>query len=275
MQQRVLIVILNYLTYEMTLTLIDELQKLEYPCFDIMVVDNCSPNESAHVLEIASESKGYIFYKNENNSGYAAGNNIGIRYGIENGYAYTWILNNDVHLKDQDILMSMVSIAQEDEHIACIGPKIYDIDENICAPYCKRPNLWTMTLGIINDRKECRRQSDMSQKVYRVHGCCMLLKNSVMNEVDGLDERTFLYCEEEILAERMRKVGACSYYLADKSIIHMESSTVKQADKTKVDHRIKIVMQSMELYLKEYRGYNLFARMLCKNMRKLIMKLRG
>lgn len=60
----------------------------------------------------------------------------------------------------------------------------------------------------------------------RVYGCCMLLRNSKMQEIDCLDERTFLYGEEEILAERMLKAGSYSYYDADVSVIHNESSSV-------------------------------------------------
>ena len=48
----VLIVILNYGTFERTLKLIRELQvELEYNNYEVMVVDNCSPNESAEVLK--------------------------------------------------------------------------------------------------------------------------------------------------------------------------------------------------------------------------------
>ena len=48
----VLIVILNYGTYDLTIKMIEEIQsKLEYDNYSIMVVDNCSPNESADVLE--------------------------------------------------------------------------------------------------------------------------------------------------------------------------------------------------------------------------------
>ena len=52
----VLIVILNYGTYENTLDMIGEIrEKLDYDNYSIMVVDNCSPNESAQVLEKKSK----------------------------------------------------------------------------------------------------------------------------------------------------------------------------------------------------------------------------
>ena len=40
---KVLIVILNYKTYELTINLAEQLKELNYNNYDILVVDNCSP----------------------------------------------------------------------------------------------------------------------------------------------------------------------------------------------------------------------------------------
>lgn len=51
-QEKVLIVILNYKTYNLTLELIKDLRtKIDYKNYSIFVIDNCSPNESASVLK--------------------------------------------------------------------------------------------------------------------------------------------------------------------------------------------------------------------------------
>lgn len=48
MKPAVLVIILNYGTYNFTLKMINEIHaNLEYDNYTIMVVDNCSPNESA------------------------------------------------------------------------------------------------------------------------------------------------------------------------------------------------------------------------------------
>ena len=49
----------------MTIKLIKKLKKLDDALFDIYVVDNCSPNESADVLKKESVNLEYHFYKNE------------------------------------------------------------------------------------------------------------------------------------------------------------------------------------------------------------------
>lgn len=270
-QPKVLIVILNYGTYEMTINLVKELQAdLEYENYSIMVVDNYSPNESAEMLAARSQGMNFIFYANMTNVGYAAGNNIGIRYGIKNGYDYSWILNNDVELREKNVLRHMVELAENDERIGCIGPMIYTLDGSICAPYCRRPSFWSMTGGIGVEKKYRHQFIDQSGEVYRVYGCCMLLKNKVMATVDCMDERTFLYGEEDILAERMLAKGYISYYDADVSVTHKESTSMKQMSKNRKKLQIRETGKSMELYLKEYRRFPVVARWACIMTRSII-----
>ncbi|MDO4286705.1 MAG: glycosyltransferase family 2 protein [Eubacteriales bacterium] len=271
---KVLIVILNYGTYDLTIHLVKHLKKLKYSNYAIMVIDNCSPNESEQVLRENAEKLDYIFYANAKNAGYAAGNNIGIRYGIEHEYNYTWILNNDVELRTDDILDHMVQIAEQNTDIACVGPKIYSLNGSVVAPYCRRPSLWSYTLGIGLEKKFRTSQKDISQRVYRVYGCCMLLKNSVMHTIDCMDERTFLYGEEDILAERMRNAGYMSFYDADVAVTHKESASMKQMSTNRKKLQIGESRKSRELYLKEYRQYNIVSRELCHIVAALIAYLR-
>ena len=274
-QPKVLIVILNYGTYEMTINLIRELQAdLEYDNYSIMVVDNCSPNESAQVLEEKSSEMNFLFYANETNAGYAAGNNIGILYGIKHGYDYSWILNNDVELREKNVLAHMVEIAEKDERIGCIGPMIYTLDGTICAPYCRRPTFWRMTGGIGAEKRYRQKYINKSRVVYRVYGCCMLLKNKAMAAVDCMDERTFLYGEEQILAERLTGKSYISFYDAGVSITHKESSTMKIVSKKSKALRIRESEKSREIYLKEYRGFSAPARFICHVFWRLVYGLR-
>ncbi len=274
-QPRVLIVILNYGTYDLTINLISEIRnKIDYCNYSIMVVDNCSPNESEAILSGKSHELNYIFYANKTNAGYAAGNNIGVRYGIENGYDYSWVLNNDVELQEKNVLGHMIEIAEKDKHIGCIGPRIVSNEGVACAPYCRRPSFWSMTGGIGIEKRYRQNFINKSREVYRVYGCCMLLRNSAMAEVDCMDERTFLYGEEDILAERLLAKGYISYYDADVSVIHKGSSSVKKMSKNSKQLQIRETEKSLDIYLKEYRHFPWIARWGCKSVRRFIIKIR-
>lgn len=267
----VLIVILNYGTYDLTLKMVKELhEKLEYDNYTIMVIDNCSPNDSSKILASQSANLDYIFVANNNNSGYAAGNNIGIRYAINNNFKYTWILNNDVELRDADVLKKLVCILQEHDNIGCIGPKIYNADGTICAPYCRRPSVWNMTLGMFEDKRYRINRQDIEGKVYRVHGCCMLLRNKAMREVDCMDERTFLYGEEPILSERLLNRKYITYYTPAVGVTHLGSMSMKRASGDSRKRQIQEQEKSRKLYLKEYRHFSEISIYFCNLTRRVI-----
>lgn len=275
MRPAVLIIILNYGMYDLTLKMINELHsKLEYDNYSIMVVDNCSPNESVEVLENQSKDLNYIFIANKKNTGYAAGNNIGIRYAIDNGYKYSWILNNDVELREKSILRELVGILEQCDDIACIGPKIYNADDSICAPYCRRPSVWNMTLGAFEDKKYRISKQDVADEVYRIYGCCMLLKNKAMAEIDCMDERTFLYGEEAILSERLIQKGYRTYYDPAVSVTHLGSVSMKKASPDSKKRQILEQEKSRELYLKEYRHFSWIDRRICHMARRIRIYLK-
>ena len=273
-QPNVLIVILNYKTYNLTIELVKEIRsRLEYSNYEIMVIDNCSPNESADVLSSLSRDMNFLFIANKVNSGYAAGNNIGIRYAINHGFDYSWIVNNDIILREENILAHMVEIGQSNKKIGCIGPKIYSLNNTICAPYVNRPSFLGLTFCIRSERKKRNRFRNTSMPVYRTHGCCMLLKNECMKEIDCLDEKTFLYGEEDILAERMLQKSYTSYYDSEVSVVHKECSSIKATKKAK---RIKIreTLKSGTIYLRDYRKFNKLQIFLCNFVRLVIIYLR-
>lgn len=275
MKPAVLIIVLNYGMYNLTLKMINELHtELVYDNYSIMVVDNCSPNESAKVLANRSKDLNYIFIANGKNTGYAAGNNIGIRYAINNGYKYSWILNNDVELREKSVLKELVGILEENDDIACVGPKIYNADGSICAPYCRRPSVWNMTLGAFEDKKYRISKQDVAGEVYRIYGCCMLLKNRAMAEIDCMDERTFLYGEEAILSERLIKKSYRTYYDPAVSVTHLGSVSMKKASPDSKKRQILEQEKSRELYLKEYRKFSPFEIWFCNMMRRLISLVR-
>ena len=82
MEKSVHIVVLNYNGYEDTISCVDSLLKIQYENYKIIVVDNASTNDhSALQQNLPSE---IILLQSGKNLGYAGGNNVGIRWALEN-----------------------------------------------------------------------------------------------------------------------------------------------------------------------------------------------
>src|SRR4030042_6977819 len=90
---KVFIIVLNYDGKDTIKACLDSVYKSDYPDFEIVVVDNASGDGS---FEFAKNYfSGAHFIKNEKNIGFAAGNNIAIRFALEKFADYVFLLNND------------------------------------------------------------------------------------------------------------------------------------------------------------------------------------
>ncbi|MGM9951992.1 MAG: glycosyltransferase [Intestinibaculum porci] len=264
MEPSVLVIILNYKTYKMTIDVIKQLKRISYRNFDILVVDNYSPNESGKVLDEMSTQLGYKFIQSGSNKGYAAGNNIGLKYSVKHNYDYSLILNNDIVLEDLNILKKLVDAAEGDKMIGCVGPRIFSPDQTEIAPYINRPSFNSLTFGYIKDYKERQKYKGKTCDVYRVYGCCMLLKNIWIKEVNYLDESTFLYYEELILGEKFHCIHVKTRYISNASVIHLGGASTSKASLMDKMKNIGILNKSLMIYLKKYRGFNYLKISICK-----------
>lgn len=250
---KVSIVILNYNSYEDTIKVIENIRNVvEYKNYNIIVVDNASKNDSIEKLKQKKNELNFILIENSINGGYAAGNNVGIRHACELGARYTWIINNDIIINDSKIVTKLVCLMEKKNNIGVISPVVYNTDNSEDCQYLFRPTIWDMTLGCFRYRKVRRNfKFEKSMKVYRPHGCCMLLNNNAMKDINFMDERTFLYCEEEILAERLTNLGYECWGCKDTSIVHNHSKTVYTVLRKK--QIVQNTLDSYDIYLKEYR----------------------
>ena len=94
-QPKVSIIILNWNGLKNTICCLQSLKKITYQNYEVVVVDNGSKNKQADVLE--ERFKNYIhLIRNEENLGFAGGNNIAIKKVIaERKSEYVLLLNNE------------------------------------------------------------------------------------------------------------------------------------------------------------------------------------
>ena len=253
--ERVAVVILNYNTWQNTISEIDMISSMFGLRHDqFIVVDNASGNDSYEQLKKRKTDR-YRLLSAKRNNGYAAGNNIGLRYAYRLGYQYAWIINNDILIKDKMLLHKMLDVFYKDQKLAVINPDIYAPDGYLYNRESKRPSFYDYTLGLLAYRKTGRRLKDLGGYgyVYRPQGCCMLVDLKKVKEVGYMDNRTFLYGEEVILAERLRSKGYLCGCCTSAGVVHDHSFTVKKYYTKKKLNRMKL--DSFRYYLRKYRKY--------------------
>lgn len=249
------VVILNYNAWRESIQEAEQIHKVcDVAWEDMIMIDNASTDDSWERLS-ESQHQGYQLLRSEKNGGYASGNNIALKYAAVHGYDYAWILNNDILVEDKEILEKMTVVLEKDKFVAVVNPDIYAPDGHLFNRDAIRPTFFDLTLGMLQYRRKGRLLTDRGGYgyVYRPQGCCMLCNLEKLQQVDYLDEHTFLYCEEIILAERLLKYGYRCACCTDTKVIHNHSNTVKNNIQQKKILEIK--RESFQYYLTQYRNY--------------------
>ena len=104
---KVAAVVVTYNRIELLKECLGALEKQNYPC-DILVVDNASTDETEKYISLIKSKYDNLYYKNTGaNIGGAGGFNFGMRWSVEAGYEYVWVMDDDC-LAYSDALQKLI-----------------------------------------------------------------------------------------------------------------------------------------------------------------------
>lgn len=226
MPSKVQVVILQYNSSDLTTRCLDSVSKLDYDNFQVMVVDNKSEPEHLEKIKnkVLNLGAKYFLIEAPENKGYAAGNNLGIKYGLEKGAEYIFILNNDT-IAPPDALARLVKRAGEDDFIGIVAPAL---DESEKMAYGGKIKWLKPELGhnYQFDKPEIG-ENVWDNKIF-ISGAAMLVKKKVFDKIGLLDERYFLYFEDADFSMRAANAGFKLIVYPEISVAHETSGTTKK-----------------------------------------------
>lgn len=262
------VVIVSYKNLEGTIAFINEqLPKLSVP-WRAIVVDN-SPDESvgrtiaercSGVLlqcpdEMINEQSQVYVVSTRKNLGFACGNNLGADI-LTRNFAVDYLLfsNDDIIINDTRVVEKMLLQFGQRHDVAIVGPRIVGRDNRDQSPHYRiitplRQIGWKLFRHFRRLASSPAIEQTQSGYCYWVSGCFFLVKQSDFSAVDGFDSRTFLYSEEVILSERMKRIGKRSYFTADTSVIHLGGCSTKNLKNKELRNYLK---QSNSIYYRDY-----------------------
>lgn len=162
-----------------------------------------------------------ILVKSPHNGGFAKGNNLGAKVAqIVFKPEYLLFTNNDILFPEQIDINQLVRHLYESSNIAIVGPKILGLNGKPQSP-ARQVDIWhrwiypmlfwpfgyyLKSIGKITQKSGDTIPNAVSGTVYRVMGSFMLCHSQRFFECGMFDENTFLYGEEMILSERLKKM---------------------------------------------------------------------
>ena len=213
----VVVVILNWNGRDDTLSCIASAKLLDFPCCEILVVDNGSADGSAEAVRTRFTDIPVI--ETGHNLGYAGGNNVGINWALERGAEYVLLLNNDT-VVSQSLLTEFVGAARTHQDGGMFSARI---------DYFTEPGrIWNS--GVVWNRRLGRFDSlDIKSGVREtaaINGCALFVPSHVIRRIGLMDEQYFLTYEETDWSYRARAAGYRCYVVADALVRHKVSASI-------------------------------------------------
>lgn len=222
----VYIIILNYNGYTDTINCVENIKNINYKNYKIVIIDNASTDESITILK--NKFRDCYIIQSDINNGYAGGNNLGIKFAINNNSDYICILNNDV-LVDKNFLRILIEYYLNNTNIGMIGPMILDYyDQKVVQSTGAMVNLYKGNINIINKNEKL---NNIEKKIINcdyVGGACILIKTKVISEIGLIPEEYFLFFEETEWCIKAKKLGYKIICNCNSKVMHKGSSSINK-----------------------------------------------
>lgn len=268
------IVIVNYKTAELTVDFVGrELSKLPSP-WRLVIVDAAGDEESARRIQEGTgairitdpaspperDAAVYLISSAEN-LGYARGNNLGAKFLADHFPEIDCFLfsNNDIEIIDADVVDRLRTVFARPD-VGAAGPHV-DGPFGRQGPGWKRKSIreetllrlfYPLTWPLLRRIQNERNRPAPSGFCYSAVGCFFMASRKAFEACGGFDPATFLYGEEDILAERLLKCGYRYYYLGDRRVVHLVGGVTRHFLAPSKSDRFRL--ESQLYYYRTYRN---------------------
>ncbi|MFC5413011.1 glycosyltransferase family 2 protein [Larkinella bovis] len=283
------VIILNYKGWPDTIECLESVLALDYPNRRMIVVDNCSGDDSVpkirdwalqkavpHAVldekEIGAQvhpSEPLVLIRAERNEGYSAGNNLGIRFSLVQAKAdFVWLLNNDTTVR-ADSLRWLVERAGQPgaEKIGMLGSKILFYHQPGIVQYLGgstyRPftgKAYPIGRGLAA-ADPATQQLPADRPLDFVAGAALFASTRFIRDVGELNEAYFLYFEEIDWSTRGRRQGWSVSYEPRSIVYHKEGATIGASPESR-SYRAKFAdyyyHRNKFLFTRHYLGWPAF-----------------
>ena len=284
-------VILHYRAIDTTRKCVESIKALA-GAKHIVIVDNASPNDTGAELAQEFASDSYVdVILNPDNSGFARGNNLGVRYVADELDAdFVCVLNNDVEIQQHGFIEGIERIYEE-HPFDLLGPDILSVFSGIhqspkslhavnlegvrkkraFVRRSQNPVLLLLSSGeknspaiwrIAQRRNRAKQNIDSAKAMESVvlHGSCVIFSRRYIDRhPEPFYPKTFMYYEMEILDWLCRLENCVVRYDPSISVLHYQYVASKMEYRSIIKRSkfvIRCLLESLdaaeELMLSEY-----------------------
>ncbi|MBU0494338.1 MAG: glycosyltransferase family 2 protein [Chloroflexi bacterium] len=253
------IIVVSYNTRDLTLAALASATRSMADsglAYEVMVVDNASPDGSAEAVRRAFPDVALI--ANAENRGFAAANNQGL---AASSGRHVVLLNPDTEVLD-DALAQLVRFLDEHSDAGACGPSLVYADGSFQHNAFRFPGLAQTFLDLVPLHwrvMESRFNGRYPRSAYERGrpfpidhplGACLMVRRQVMDQVGRLDEGYFMYVEEIDWCRRIKDAGWSIYCVPQARVVHHAGQSTGQFR----DAMFVALWQSRLRYFDKYHG---------------------
>lgn len=229
MSVKVSVIIVNFNKYEDTIACVESIKNSDtIVSYNIILVDNCSSNNSFEQLQKITDNKIIYLLKSAKNNGYCAGNNIGIKFALENfNSEYIWILNPDT-LVDKDAMQNLYNFAQTKNDLGILGCRLVYYPDTQFLQGLGGGNFKIQKSGLLAPGIHLYHLYPSDTELPAVVnpdlviGASMFVPKKVFETCGLMNERFYLYSDENEFCLRVAKFGFKHYAISNATVYHKE-----------------------------------------------------
>ena len=240
------IIIVNWNRLKDTLECLKSLENIKTGFnIELVIIDNASTDGSPKKIReyfnnhlLGKKDFSFNLIENRINLGFCGGNNIGIGYALKNNADFILLLNNDT-LVDGNFLLNLTGVFGKYPDAGIVSPKIYfrggyefhksrykktDLGKVIW--YAGGDIDWKNVYGSNHGVDQVDHgQFDKITETDFATGACMIIRRQVIEDIGMLDEKYFMYFEDDDLSVRAKKAGWKVLYAPKAHIWHKVSQS--------------------------------------------------
>lgn len=247
--------ILHYKTIDKTILCVESIIATASNAH-IYIIDNYSNDGSLEKLkEKYIKNENILFLCLDANKGFACANNYCMRFLKARGEKHVILTNNDIIFTKNSILQLIDTLNYTNAIL--VAPKVLNPDGKIMDSvqsylYKNIFNYWEIRIKyfLCPPKKTFAEKNNKAVPIKTFSGCCFVCNLDKMEAIDYMDEHTFLYYEEPILAAKIDAAGYCMIYEPLSSVIHFHGATTTMLNEIAVGHMLESKMYYMKCYLR-------------------------
>jgi len=230
------LIVLNWNDKELSGKCLSSIEKVSYPNYEVLIVDNNSQDGSVEFFK--ENFSQYDVLALEDNLKYAGGNNAAVEYLKPKEEDFLVFINNDT-IVSSDFLDHLITPFLNDANCIITVPKIlFAMDINKIWYAGGIVNMWKGKIDHVGIRNfDGPRYSFMMETDYAT-GCCLCINSADFKKLNYFDTMFNMYCEDVDLSIRAKKMNRKIVYSPKSIILHSVSQSLGENSFKKIQNKL-------------------------------------